>query len=85
MYHEMVEIPPEKVTFHGFVFSKPLADPKVISREASNVKDLTIVLETIDSNSCREHVTLASRHCYSAVWRQKWKRGGYLVHHNPES
>lgn len=67
--HEMVEIPPKTVTFHGFVLSRPLMDPKVMSREVSDVKDLMIVLETIDSNPCRKHVTLAFRHCYSAIWR----------------
>ena len=65
--HGIVEIS-KTVHFHGFVLSKPLVDP-IVSHEVSDIKDLMIVLETTDSNPCRKRVTLASHHCYYAVWR----------------
>ena len=64
--HGLVEI--RTGTFHGFILLKPLVDPKAEPRKLNDFKDLVIVLETIDSNPGRSHVTLASRHYYSAVW-----------------
>ena len=67
--HGMLEIPPDTGTFHGFVRSKPLVDSQQTYLGVSDVKDLMIVLGTIDSNPFRKPVTLASRYGYSAVWR----------------
>ena len=66
--HGLVEIPSKNGRFPRIYPFKAARGPKAKPRKLNDFKDLVIVLETIDSNPGRSHVTLASRHCYSAVW-----------------